>query len=352
MRGIKSMAISNEDASKAFKTLLDFGSEKANQGLKLAKKKVNEAVEQYKQVKKDHEVIDADDEAFDFMNVLEAFVDDVDLNQSLTMNKIFVEEGIKQYPYLKKIIEANADFDFYGNAVFDYDAAYNIVDANVDFAASELIARMHDFVNSKDHECKFFTVKRPVFLRLATNHPKLEKFISIVDGQDFSFSYNTVNEILQLIAEDSNDDLDDENVNTDSLVLDAELKQSELLTPMVRRIESYVLKHVFDDAVIESFVPNVLDTDIFYKSPNNEKVKDVKLYTVRINVLNSYTTLNLAVQIIETDHGDVKQVIPVESNLIASLSDGDYSAKDTDLLDVESLMKLPLVKGDWYFAEV
>ena len=346
------MAISNEDASKAFKTLLNFGSEKANQGLKLAKKKVNEAVEQYKQAKKNHEVINAGDEAFDFMDALEDFVDAVDLNQSLTMDKAAVKKGIKQYPYLKEIIEANVNYDSYDNAVFTYDEAYNIVDANVDFDASELIAKMHEFVNSNDREWQFFTVKRPVFLRLAANHPKLEKFISIVDGQDFSFSYNTVNEILQMIAEDANDDLDDENVNTDSLVLDAELKQSELLTPMVRRIESYVLKHVFDDVVIESFVPNVLDTDIFYKSPNGEKVKDVKLYTVRINVLNSYATLNLAVQIIESDNGDVKQVVPVENNLITSLSDGGYSSKDTDLLDVESLMKLPLAKGDWYFAEV
>lgn len=342
------MAISNEDASKALKMLLNFGSEKANQGLKLAKQKVNGAVEQYKQAKEDHEVINADDEAFDFMNVLENFVDDVDLNQSLTMDKTFVEEGIKQYPYLKEIIEANADFDFSGNAVFDYDAAYNIVDANVDFAASELIAKMRDFVNENDG--KWFNVKRPIFLRLVANHPHLEKFVNITDSQDFSFSPNIVNEILQIVTEDSNNDSDEELVDT--LVLDAELKQSELLTPMVRRIESYVLKHVFEDVVIESFAPNLLDTDSFYKSPNGEKVKDVKLYTIRINVLNSYTTLNLAVQIIETDHGDVKQVIPVESNLIASLSDGDYSAKDTDLLDVESLMKLPLVKGDWYFAEV
>lgn len=346
------MAISNEDASKAFKTLLNFGSEKANQGLKLAKKKVNEAVEQYKQAKKDHEVINADDEAFDFMETMKDFVDRVIISDYLTLSENEVEQGIKQHPYLKEIIEANAEYVGNDQVIFDYDAAYNIVDAEVDFAASELIAKMHAFVNNKDHDWQLFTVERPVFLRLVANHPKLEKFTSLVDGQEFSFSYNTVNEILQMIVDDSTEDSTEEAVATDAFVLDADLKQSELLTPMVRRIESYVLKHVFEDVVIESFVPNVLDTDIFYKSPNGEKVKDVKLYTVRINVLNSYTTLNLAVQIIETDHGDVKQVIPVESNLIASLSDGDYSTKDTDLLDVESLMKLPLVKGDWYFAEV
>lgn len=352
------MAISNEDASKALKTLLNFGSEKANQGLKLAKQKVNEAVDQYKQAKKDHEVIN-DDEVFDFMEVMKDFVDRVIISDYLTLSKNEVEQGIKQHPYLKEIIEANAEYVGNDQVIFDYDAAYNIVDAEVDFAASELIAKMHVFVNGNDEKWSTLKVKKPVFRRLVSSHPELEKFMSVDDSQEFSFSRNTVNEILQMIAKDANDNLDDDkSVDTSASVLNTELKQSELLTPMVRRIESYVLKHIFDDstifgdAVIESFVPNVADTAIFYKSPNGEMVKDVELYTVRINVLDSYMTLNLAVQTIESDHGDVKQVIPVENDLITVLSDGDYSAKDADLSDVELLMKLPLVKGDWYFAEV